>query len=105
MGGAKTLAVIEQEMAEFGFAKPHCVHQHRLEYRLKLAWRRTDGTQHIGRCGLLLERLAQVAQQPRVLDGDHRLRGEVPDEFDLLLRERPYLLAINDDRAHDSLAF
>ena len=30
--------------------------------------------------------LAQLVEQPRVLDGDHRLRGEVLKQFDLLGR-------------------
>jgi hypothetical protein len=29
-------------------------------------------------------------EQPRVLDGDHRLIGEGLDQLDLLLDERPY---------------
>jgi hypothetical protein len=32
--------------------------------------------------------LAQFVEQPRVLDGDDCLGGEVLDEFDLLVRER-----------------
>ena len=42
---------------------------------------------------------AQLAQQPRILDGDHRLRGEVLDQLDLLVAERPHLLPVNDDAA------
>ena len=56
--------------------------------------------------GLLLQRfgeivgaLAQLVEQPRVLDGDHRLRGEVRHQLDLLVGERPHLLAIDADGA------
>ena len=34
------------------------------------------------------ERFAQLAKQPRVLDGDDGLSGEVLDQLDLLVRER-----------------
>ena len=56
--------------------------------------------------GLLLQRfgeivgaLAQLVEQPRVLDGDDGLRGEVLHQLDLLVGERPHLLAIDDDGA------
>ena len=61
------------------------------------------------RCrGLLLQRfgeivgaLAQFAEQPRVLDGDDGLRGEVLHQLDLFVGERPHLLAIDADRADE----
>src|SRR5215831_666036 len=53
------------------------------EYRLKLAGRTADDLQDFGSCGLLLQRLAQLAcsrlhliEQAHVLDRDHRLVGE-----------------------------
>ena len=56
--------------------------------------------------GLLLQRLGQIVgalaqfvEQPRVLDGDDRLGGEVLHQLDLLVGERPHLLAIDHDRA------
>ena len=55
--------------------------------------------QHIGRCRLLLQRLPQLVEQPRVLDGDNRLRGEVLHQSDLLIGKRPDLLAVDDDGA------
>ena len=45
------------------------------------------------------KRFAQLVEQPRVLDGDHGLRGEVLHQLDLLVGERPHLLAVDDDRA------
>ena len=41
----------------------------------------------------------QLVQQPRVLDGDDGLSGEIFDQVDLLIRERPHLLAIDADDA------
>ena len=56
--------------------------------------------------GLLLQRLAeivgalaQLVEQPRVLDGDDGLGGEVLHQLDLLVGEGPDLLAIDDDSA------
>jgi len=34
-----------------------------------------------------LQRLAQLTKQPRVLDGDDGLLGEIADQVDLLFRE------------------
>ena len=45
---------------------------------------------------------AQLVEQPRVLDGDDRLRGEVLHQLDLLVGERPHLLAVDDDGADQS---
>ena len=39
--------------------------------------------------------LAQLVEQPRVLDGDDGLRGEVLHQLDLLVGERADLLAID----------
>ena len=89
-------------MAELRLAKAHRVLQHRMEHRLKLARRTGDDLQHLGGGGLLLERLreisgamAQLMKQPRVLDRDHRLGGEVRDQPDLLVGERANLPPVN----------
>ena len=62
--------------------------------------------QHLAGRGLLLQRLGQIVgalaqfvEQPRVLDGDDGLGGEVLHQLDLLVGERPHLLAIDDDGA------
>ena len=39
--------------------------------------------------------LADFVQQPRILHRDHRLRGEVLQQGDLLVGERPHLLAVD----------
>ena len=46
--------------------------------------------------------LAQFIQQPRVLDGDDGLRGEILHQLDLLVGERAHLLAINTEGADQS---
>ncbi len=41
------------------------------------------------------KRLARLGKQPRVLHRDHRLRREVLQQRDLLVGERPNLLAVD----------
>jgi hypothetical protein len=48
---------------------------------------------------LLLQRLAQLVEQPGILDSDDCLAGEARDQLDLLVGEGADLLAINADRA------
>jgi hypothetical protein len=49
---------------------------------------RIDDLQHLGDRLLLLKRLAQLAQKPRVLYRDDRLVGESTHQFDLPVAER-----------------
>src|SRR6266550_6466037 len=44
--------------------------------------------------------MTQLAKEPRILDGDNGLVGEVLNQLYLFVGERPYLLAINSDRAN-----
>ena len=46
---------------------------------------------------------AQLVEQPRVLDGDDGLGGEVRDQLDLLVSERPDLLAVDADDADQAI--
>jgi hypothetical protein len=62
--------------------------------------RAADDLEHVGSSGLLPERFAQLIEQACVLDGDDRLRREIHQQFDLPVREWPYLLAINDNCAY-----
>ena len=54
--------------------------------------------------GQIVGALAQLVEQPRVLDGDDGLGGEVLHQLDLLVGERPHLLAVDGERA-DQLVF
>ena len=58
------------------------------------------GAQVFQRFAQIVGALPQFVEQPRVLDGDHGLGGEVLHQRDLLVGERPHLLAINDDDAN-----
>ena len=52
-----------------------------------------------------MKRLAQFVEQTRVLDGDDGLLGETADQLNLLLGERPHLLAVNGDCTNGLLLF
>ena len=54
-----------------------------VEHGLRVGHRAADDLQHLGGRGLLLERLLGLVEQARVLDGDHRLVGEVCEQLDL----------------------
>ena len=43
------------------------------------------------------------SEQPRILHRDHRLGGEVLQQRDLLVGERPHLLAIDSDVAEQDV--
>ena len=49
----------------------------RIEHGLQIEGRAADDLEHVGGGGLLLQRFAQLVEQPRVLDGDDGLGGEV----------------------------
>jgi hypothetical protein len=70
-----------------------------VEYGLEVEGRAADDLEYIGSGGLLLQRFAQLVEQPRVLDGDDGLVGEVREKLDLPVCERADLLAIDDDCA------
>ena len=97
--------------AEIRLANSGCVFQHGVEDRLKFAGRAGDDLEHLRGRRLLLQRLgeivgalAQLGEQPRVLDGDHRLGGEVLHQLDLLVGERAHFAPLDGDGA-DQLAF
>ena len=64
-------------------AQPDRLFQHRVEYRGEIAGRGIDDAQDLGSGGLLLQGLARLGQQPRVLHRDHRLSREIFQKRDL----------------------
>ena len=54
-----------------------------LEHRRRVRHRAADHAQHLGRGAQLVERLLGLVEQPRVLDRDHGLVGEGPQQVDL----------------------
>ena len=70
--------------------------------RLHVRRRAADDAEHLGRCRLMLQGLAQFCiaflqffEQPDVLDGDDGLVGEGFEKSDLLIGERTNLRAAN----------
>jgi len=84
----KEFTVIGQERAEACSAQPHRTFKQCVEHRNQITGRGIDDLQYLGRRGLLLKRLAQLGQEPRILDGDDRLVGEGAHQLDLPLGER-----------------
>src|ERR1017187_3747814 len=80
-------ALVQKQISEVCLADARCVLQHGLKHWLKLTGRTTDDFQHIRGGRLLLQRFTQVVEQPRILDGDDGLRGEVLNQLDLLVAE------------------
>ena len=73
---------------EIRFAKPRGGFDQRVEHRLEVESRAADDLEDISGRGLLLQRFAQLVEEPGVLDRDDGLRGEVGDQRDLLVGER-----------------
>ena len=91
---ADSAFLIKIERAEPGLAELRRVSQEALEHRLQVAGRTADDLEHLRGSGLLLQRLAQISgalaqlvEQPRVLDRDRCLRREVLDQIDLFVGE------------------
>ena len=79
--------------------------QHRVEHRREVTGRGIDDLQHLGGRGLLLQGLARLGQEPRILHRDDRLRREVLQQCDLLVSKRPHLLAERGDDAEQRAVF
>src|SRR5215831_8487092 len=89
----KTLTVIELQAAVGDVAEPVRLLQYRLKDRREVPGRAVDYPQHLGSGSLLLQRLARLGQEPRVLHCDHCLRREALKERNLLVGERAHLAA------------
>ena len=76
-----------------GLAQPHRGFNQRVEHRLQIERRAADDLEHVGGRRLLLQRLAQLVEQARVLYGDDGLLSEVAQELDMFVAEWFDLLA------------
>ena len=81
---AKVVPLSQKKIADLGLADASRILQHCVEHWLQFAGRRAYDAQHFRSRRLLLQRLcevtcalAQFVEQPRVLDGDDRLGGEI----------------------------
>src|SRR5262245_65154509 len=78
-GEMEKFAVIGEHVTVSRLAEPDRSLEHRVEHRCEVAGRGIDDLQYLGGRGLLLQRLARLGQEPRVLHCDNRLRREVLD--------------------------
>ena len=97
--GTELLSIGDTHYAECRIAEPHRLVEHRIEHRREIAGRGIDDLEDLGGRGLLVERLARLGDEPGVLHRDHRLGGEVLQQRDLLVGERPDFLAVGGDEA------
>ena len=81
-----------------------------VEHRLHVGRRAADDAEHLGRCRLMLQGLAQFCvalaeffEQAHVLDGDHGLVGEGFEERDLFVCERTDFRAANQDQRRSAI--
>ena len=95
----EAVAVAQAQHTEPAATDTYSVRQHCLEDRLQVARRCGDDLQHLRGGGLLLQRLLRLGDQPRVLDSDDRLRGEILQQRNLLFGEWPYFVAVGGDIA------
>jgi hypothetical protein len=72
----------------------------RFQHRLQIEGGAAEDLEHVSGGRLLLQGFAQFVEQAGVLDGDNGLGGEILDQLDLFVGERPHLLTKNDDRTH-----
>src|SRR6266705_3322788 len=91
-GDLPGITIVSIHKSEFGLADAHGVLQHSVEDRTQLARRTADDAQYLRCRGLLLQRLTEIGstlvqliEQPRVLDGNHGLCGEVLQQSNLFV--------------------
>src|SRR6516225_199308 len=103
--GVKGIPIKRRKRAERNLAEFHRLFEDRIEHGREVAGRRIDDLQYLGSRGLLLQSLARLGQEPRVLHRDDRLRREVLQQRDLLVGERTYFSAIDPDDAEQGAFF
>jgi hypothetical protein len=73
--------------------KDRSVRQDSAKYRLEFAGRRRNNAEHVRGRRLLLQRLAQFAEQAGIFDGDDRLGSEASEQRDLFVGKGTDFLA------------
>src|SRR5215470_4612330 len=93
------ITLMHRDSALIGRAKPGSRFDERVEHHLEVESRAADDLEHVGGGCLLLKGLAQLVEQPCVLDGDDGLCGKVFCQLDLLVCERSNFLTVDNHRA------
>src|SRR5215813_1704505 len=73
------------KLSECRSTQPHCPFEHRVEHRREVTRRGVDDLQYLSGRRLLIERLAGLVNQPRVLHRDDRLRREALHQCNLFV--------------------
>src|SRR6516165_4680293 len=82
----KGVAILrKRDMSDVRLANPDGRFDKRVEHGLQIEGRAADDLEHVGSRSLLLQRFPQLVNQPRILNGDDRLTGEIGDQLDLLV--------------------
>ncbi|HEX8809782.1 MAG TPA: hypothetical protein VF760_12395, partial [Xanthobacteraceae bacterium] len=97
--GRQTITHKAEDGYVISAAEPPGALDQRVKHRLQIEGRAANDLEHVGRGGLLLKRLAQFAEQARVLNRDDSLIREMLDQLDLPVSERLDLLTIDHNRA------
>src|SRR5215472_2961960 len=84
---AKIFAIEELQAPDVDPAKAERLLQYRLEHRCEVTGRGVDDLQDLGGRGLLIQRLAGLGDEPRILHCDHRLAREIFEQRDFLSGE------------------
>src|SRR6516162_10236706 len=98
-------SVIDLQCADRDPTKAVSLLQYRVEYRREIGRRGIDNAQHLGSRRLLFQGLARLGEEPRILDRDDRLRGEILQQRNLLVGKRSYLLTVDVDRTEQGVFF
>src|SRR5262249_25238894 len=100
--GSEGFSFAQPQSAVTRLTQPCRICQQGLENGLQFAGRTGDDLQYLGGRSLLLQRLAQIVgalaqlvQQPGVLDRDDGLCSEILQQLDLLLGEWTHFLAVD----------
>src|SRR5262249_37913038 len=89
-GETITVAFATEDERVIRLAQACCRLDQGVEHGLQIECRAADDLEHVRSGGLLLQRLALLVEQARVLDPNPRLVGEGGYEFDLPTSEWPH---------------
>src|SRR5215471_6854489 len=100
----QTVTLDESQQHVIDPTNPRRALDYSIEHRLHVRGRAADNTEHLGRCRLMLQCLAQFPvaflqflEQANVLDGNYGLVGESLEKCDLLLGEGADFRAANQN--------
>src|ERR1700736_5162689 len=94
------LTVLPPDHGLFCIAKQGRRLAQRVKHGLEIECRSADHLEHVGGGGLLLQRFAQLTEQPRIFNGDNGLGRKALEQFDLLVGKGPNVLTVDGEDAN-----